>query len=125
MQHSVAMLSATARAVKRAVLHKTDAELITEDATNSQAWGPHGKLLHDVTVATYASPGLHDVMGVLRRRLTGAKGDRWRQCYKALLVLEHLLRNGPDVRTCSCVSQAPCILTDCRLGDCQHVPGHE
>lgn len=36
-------------------------------------------------------------MGVLRRRLL-ARGDAWRHCYKALLVLEHLLRTGPDVR---------------------------
>ena len=96
------MLASTAMAVKRVVLHKTDAQLIAEEATNSQAWGPHGKMLYDVTVATYASPeALHDVMGVLRSRLL-CSGEKWRHCYKSLLVLEHLLRAGPDVRTVTC-----------------------
>jgi epsin len=33
-------------------------------------------------------------MGVLARRLQ-ERDDNWRMCYKALLLLEHLLKHGP------------------------------
>lgn len=33
-------------------------------------------------------------MGVLARRLQ-ERDENWRMCYKALLLLEHLLKHGP------------------------------
>ena len=34
-------------------------------------------------------------MGVLARRLQDPKGENWRPIYKSLLLLEHMLKNGP------------------------------
>ncbi len=45
---SIKSMKKAARTVKGFVLNKSNAELTTEEATNLQHWGPHGKLLQGV-----------------------------------------------------------------------------
>ena len=71
------------------------------EATNNEKWGPHGKALATLAAATLRGRGHYEeVMQVLQDRFNQAwrTPEKWRFAYKALLVLEHLIKNGsPDV----------------------------
>ena len=71
------------------------------EATNNEKWGPHGKALATLAAATLRGRGHYEeVMGILQDRFNQAwrTPEKWRFAYKALLVLEHLIKNGsPDV----------------------------
>jgi len=69
-------------------------EALVREATNSDKWGPHGEQLKAIARLT------HDgrwplVQSVLEERMK-LRGERWRQVYKALSVIEYLVANGTD-----------------------------
>ena len=69
-------------------------EALVREATNSDKWGPHGEQLKAIARLT------HDgrwplVQSVLEERMK-LRGERWRQVYKALSVIEYLVANGTE-----------------------------
>ena len=49
----------------------------------------------DITEASYDSEGYRQIMGVIARRLQDT-GEAWRHVYKSLLLLEYMLKHGPQ-----------------------------
>ena len=49
----------------------------------------------EICEACFDPVGYRQVLGVIARRLQ-EKDDRWRMAYKALLLLEYLIKHGPD-----------------------------
>jgi epsin len=87
------------RQVKQVALDMTDLEVVVEEATNGEPWGPHGKLLARIAKESAVSEeNFRQVMGVLIDRIQGAwkKPKQWRQAYKSLLVLDYIIKNGPE-----------------------------
>ncbi|PSC70401.1 Clathrin interactor EPSIN 3 isoform A [Micractinium conductrix] len=80
--------------VKKYTLNLTDLELKVEEATNAETWGPHGSVMNQIADAAFDPENYRQIMGVLARRLQ-ERDENWRMCYKALLLLEHLLKHGP------------------------------
>ncbi|KAL4518154.1 hypothetical protein Ndes2526A_g01396 [Nannochloris sp. 'desiccata'] len=80
--------------VKQYTLNLSPLEIIVEDATNKETWGPHGSVMGEIAEACFDPEGYKQVFGVLARRLQ-ENGENWRMCYKALLLLEFLVKNGP------------------------------
>lgn len=77
----------------------SEEEALVREATNDDKWGPHGEQLK--AIARLTVRGHWEVVwDVLRERLA-LEGERWRQTYKALSVVEYLVANGderiPDV----------------------------
>ena len=77
----------------------SEEEALVREATNDDKWGPHGEQLKEI--ARLTTRGHWEVVwDVLRERLA-LEGERWRQTYKALSVVEYLVANGderiPDV----------------------------
>lgn len=50
--------------------------------------------MNEIADASFDPEAYRQVLGVIARRLQ-EKDERWRCCYKALLLLEHLLKHGP------------------------------
>ena len=85
--------------VKKVALDMTDLEVVVEEATNLEPWGPHGKLLARIAKeAGQSEENFREVMGVLVDRISCAwkKPKHWRMAYKSLLVLDYIIKNGPE-----------------------------
>lgn len=82
--------------VKQYAMNLSPLEVQVEEATNMDTWGPHGKTMGEIAEACYDPEGYRQVLGVIARRLQ-EKEERWRMCYKALLLLEYLIKHGPKV----------------------------
>ncbi|CAJ1977807.1 unnamed protein product [Sphenostylis stenocarpa] len=78
------------------------------DATNNEAWGPHGSLLADIAHATRNYYEFQMIMAVIWKRINDT-GKNWRHVYKngtyiyvlnvqqqALTVLEYVVANGSE-----------------------------
>lgn len=92
---ALAYLKRVKTSVKQYALNLTDLEVKVEEATNNEPWGPHGKLMHEICGCAWRdNESYRQIMGVLARRLED-KDQNWRHVYKSLLLLEHLIKNGP------------------------------
>lgn len=80
--------------VKQYAMNLSPLEIQVEEATNLDTWGPHGSVMSDISDACFDAEGYKQVLGVIARRLQ-EKDERWRMCYKALLLLEYLIKHGP------------------------------
>ena len=73
----------------------SDDEALVREATNADPWGPHGEQLR--AIARLTLDGRWDVVwDVLRERMEVCRGEKWRQTYKALSVVEYLIANGEE-----------------------------
>eukprot|EP00759_Apiculatamorpha_spiralis_P014420 PhF_6_TR21063/c0_g1_i1/m.30334/K12471/EPN; epsin len=82
--------------LKGAVYRMNETELKTDEACNDEPWGPSGKQMQDLSDASYDRPLREDILRVLFKKFE-QNGKHWRQCYKALLCLEFIAKNG-DLR---------------------------
>ncbi|WOK98555.1 clathrin interactor EPSIN 1 [Canna indica] len=93
------VLDQTVREIKREVnlkvLKVPEIEQKVLDATNDEAWGPHGSALSEIAQATKKFTECQLIMNVLWTRLTDT-GPNWRHVYKALTVIEYLIANGSE-----------------------------
>lgn len=86
-------------------------------ATSNDAWGPTGQQMREIADAThhYAEFGL--IMESIWERLN-EPGKYWRHVYKALLLLDYLLKNGAD----QCVREARVKMIEIKtLTEFQHI----
>lgn len=92
---ALAYLKKVKTSVKQYALNLTDLEVKVEEATNNEPWGPHGKLMHEICGCAWRdNESYRQIMGVIARRLED-KEHNWRHVYKSMLLLEHLIKNGP------------------------------
>ena len=80
--------------VRQFALNLTETEIRVEEATNNDPWGPHGGEMAKIAEEAMDHEKYREIMTVIARRLTES-GDNWRHIYKALLLLEYLVRHGP------------------------------
>ncbi|XP_008813355.2 epsin-3-like [Phoenix dactylifera] len=74
----------------------TQAEILAEEATNSDVWGPDAKTMTRISEAAYDMDDYWRIVDVLHRRLRSVYWKEWRQSYKTLVLLEFLLTHGPE-----------------------------
>eukprot|EP00236_Picocystis_salinarum_P003059 CAMPEP_0183824288 /NCGR_PEP_ID=MMETSP0807_2-20130328/503_1 /TAXON_ID=88271 /ORGANISM="Picocystis salinarum, Strain CCMP1897" /LENGTH=505 /DNA_ID=CAMNT_0026069207 /DNA_START=262 /DNA_END=1780 /DNA_ORIENTATION=+ len=92
---ALAYLKKVKTSVKQYALNLTDLEVKVEEATNNEPWGPHGKLMHEICGCAWRdNESYRQIMGVIARRMED-KEHNWRHVYKSMLLLEHLIKNGP------------------------------
>lgn len=65
------------------------------DACSNKPWGASTTMLADIAQATYDYQEYPIVMGAVWRKVGEAKKN-WRIVYKALSLLDHLVRNGSE-----------------------------
>jgi len=83
------------------VLRVTPAEAAVRDATNTEKWGPTSTQMHEIAAMTHNYHDYPIVMTTLFKRFQET-GRNWRCVYKALLLLEHLIKNGAE----NCIREA-------------------
>ncbi|KAK9289087.1 hypothetical protein L1049_017558 [Liquidambar formosana] len=84
------------RNARLALTDVTQAELLTEEATNNDPWGPDARTMTRIAEASYDMDDYWRIVDVLHRRLYRIDWRQWRLSYKALVLLEFLLTHGPE-----------------------------
>eukprot|EP00277_Geminigera_cryophila_P043022 CAMPEP_0173085702 /NCGR_PEP_ID=MMETSP1102-20130122/21994_1 /TAXON_ID=49646 /ORGANISM="Geminigera sp., Strain Caron Lab Isolate" /LENGTH=298 /DNA_ID=CAMNT_0013965461 /DNA_START=34 /DNA_END=927 /DNA_ORIENTATION=- len=74
-------------------LNMTEIEIKVMEATGSEAWGPSGTQLHDISMATTDPQQRQLIFQVLWERMKEPPAN-WRKVYKALNVLDYCAKNG-------------------------------
>ncbi|KAK9762590.1 Epsin-3, clathrin recruitment and traffic between the Golgi and endosome [Basidiobolus ranarum] len=82
--------------VKNVVYNYTEMEAKVREATNNDAWGASGTLMQEIAQGTYNFQYFNEIMGTIYKRFTEKEAKDWRQIYKALSLLEYLIKNGSE-----------------------------
>lgn len=88
--------------VTNVVMNYTEVETKVREATNDDAWGPHGQIMQEIARYTFTYEHFPEVMGMLWKRMLHDNKKNWRRTYKSLLLLAYLVRNGSEKCVTSC-----------------------
>uniref|UniRef100_A0A1A8FI57 Epsin 3 n=1 Tax=Nothobranchius korthausae TaxID=1143690 RepID=A0A1A8FI57_9TELE len=109
--------SALRRQVKNIVHNYSEAEIKVREATSNDPWGPSSSLMSEIADLTFNVVAFAEVMGMVWKRLNDS-GKNWRHVYKALTLLDYLLKTGSERVAQQCRENAFTIQT---LRDFQYV----
>lgn len=109
--------SSLRRQMKNMVNNYTEAEVKVREATSNDPWGPPGSLMAEISDLTFNVVAFTEVMGMIWKRLND-HGKNWRHVYKALTLLDYLIKTGSERVTQECRENIPTIQT---LRDFQYV----
>ncbi|KAI9007471.1 hypothetical protein CLU79DRAFT_712102 [Phycomyces nitens] len=71
-------------------------EAKVHEATNNEAWGASSTLMQEIAQGTFNYQYFNEIMPALYKRFTEKEAKQWRQIYKALVLLEYLVKNGSE-----------------------------
>ncbi|KAJ8284072.1 hypothetical protein COCON_G00029220 [Conger conger] len=109
--------SAIRRQVKNIVNNYSEAEKKVREATSNDSWGPSSSLMSEIADLTYNVVAFSEIMGMIWRRLND-HGKNWRHVYKALTLLDYLIKTGSERTALQCKEN---IFTIQTLKDFQHI----
>lgn len=84
------------KTARLALTDVTPAELLTEETTNGNPWAPDTRTMGLISRAAFEIDDYWRIVEILHRRLSKYDRKHWRESYKALILLEHLLTHGPE-----------------------------
>ncbi|CAL9693225.1 unnamed protein product [Knipowitschia caucasica] len=87
--------SSLRRQMKNVVNNYTEAEIKVREATSNDPWGPPTTLMAEISDLTFNIVANAEVMGMLWKRLND-HGKNWRHVYKALTLMDYLVKTGSD-----------------------------
>ncbi|KAG8181512.1 hypothetical protein JTE90_018748 [Oedothorax gibbosus] len=105
------------RNVKNVVKNYTDAQVKVREATSNDPWGPSSTLMSEIADLTYNVVAFSEIMQMIWKRLND-HGKNWRHVYKALVLLEYLIKTGSEKVAQQCKENIFAIQT---LKDFQYV----
>ncbi|CEI89133.1 hypothetical protein G6F70_002788 [Rhizopus microsporus] len=82
--------------VKNVVLNYTEMEAKVHEATNNEPWGASTTLLQEIAQGTHNYQYFNEIMPTIYKRFTEKEPKQWRQIYKALVLLDYLIKNGSE-----------------------------
>ena len=88
-------LTGKIRSARLALTDVTPTQLMTEEATNGDASPPNAKTMSLIAREAFEIDEYLRISDILHTRLATFDRRQWREPYKALLLLEHLLTHGP------------------------------
>ncbi|KAL1966578.1 hypothetical protein VTN77DRAFT_3989 [Rasamsonia byssochlamydoides] len=89
-------IKAGVRKVQNAVMNYTEMEAKVREATNNEPWGASTTLMQEIANGTHNYQLLNEIMPMIYKRFTEKSAEEWRQIYKALQLLEFLIKNGSE-----------------------------
>ncbi|XP_030380070.1 epsin-2 isoform X2 [Scaptodrosophila lebanonensis] len=92
MQVNVAGLR---RNIKNLAHNYTDAQVKVREATSNDPWGPSATIMAEIADLTYNVVAFSEIMQMIWKRLND-HGKNWRHVYKALILLEYLIKTGTE-----------------------------
>ncbi|QLL32439.1 hypothetical protein HG536_0C06080 [Torulaspora globosa] len=84
------------RRAQNVVFNYTEMEAKVREATNNEPWGASTTLMEQISQGTYNMREREEILGMIFRRFTEKRGSEWRQIYKALQLLDYLIRHGSE-----------------------------
>ncbi|KAK7939152.1 hypothetical protein WMY93_002478 [Mugilogobius chulae] len=87
--------SSLRRQMKNVVNNYTEAEIKVREATSNDPWGPPTSLMAEIADLTFDVVAFTEVMGMLWKRLND-HGKNWRHVYKALTLMDYLIKTGSE-----------------------------
>ncbi|KAJ2902852.1 hypothetical protein MKZ38_000046 [Zalerion maritima] len=81
---------------REAVMNYTEMEAKVREATNNEPWGASSTLMQEIANGTFNYQTLNEIMPMIYRRFTEKTAEEWRQIYKALQLLEFLIKHGSE-----------------------------
>ncbi|XP_060945410.1 epsin-3 isoform X2 [Limanda limanda] len=93
--------SSLRRQMKNMVNNYTEAEIKVREATSNDHWGPPSALMSEIANLTFNVVAFTEVMGMIWRRLND-HGKNWRHVYKALTLLDYLIKTGSERVSAEC-----------------------
>lgn len=70
-------------------------QIKVREATSNDPWGPSSTLMSEVADLTYNVVAFTEIMQMIWKRLND-HGRNWRHVYKALVLLEYLIKTGSE-----------------------------
>uniref|UniRef100_A0A146VJ41 Epsin-2 n=1 Tax=Fundulus heteroclitus TaxID=8078 RepID=A0A146VJ41_FUNHE len=111
------MPSTIRRQMKNVVNNYSDAEKKVREATSNDPWGPSSSLMSEVADLTYNVVAFSEIMNMIWKRLND-HGKNWRHVYKALTLLDYLIKTGSERVALQCKEN---IFTIQTLKDFQYI----
>lgn len=84
------------RKAQNTVFNLTEMEGKVREATNNEPWGTSSTLMEQIAQGTFNFREREEAVGMLFKRFTEKTGSEWRQIYKALQLLEYLVKHGSE-----------------------------
>ncbi|KDQ08315.1 hypothetical protein BOTBODRAFT_179949 [Botryobasidium botryosum FD-172 SS1] len=81
---------------KNIVLNVSETEAKVQEATNDEPWGASSTLMQDIAQGTFNFQQFNETMPAIYSRFMEKEARQWRQIYKALQLLEYLIKNGSE-----------------------------
>jgi len=95
----------------------TEAEIKVREATSNDPWGPPCSLMAEIADLTFNAVAFTEVLGMIWKRLND-HGKNWRHVYKAMTLLDYLIKTGSERVAQECRENIYTIQT---LRDFQHM----
>uniref|UniRef100_A0A8D3A8R8 Epsin 2 n=1 Tax=Scophthalmus maximus TaxID=52904 RepID=A0A8D3A8R8_SCOMX len=105
------------RQMKNMVNNYSDAEKKVREATSNDPWGPSSSLMSEIADLTYNVVAFSEIMSMIWKRLND-HGKNWRHVYKALTLLDYLIKTGSERVALQCKENIFAIQT---LKDFQYI----
>ncbi|TRY59070.1 hypothetical protein DNTS_008391 [Danionella cerebrum] len=105
------------RQMKNVVNNYSEPEKKVREATSNDPWGPSSSLMSEIADLTYNVVAFSEIMSMIWRRLND-HGKNWRHVYKALTLLDYLIKTGSERVALQCKENIFAIQT---LKDFQYV----
>ncbi|EEB10998.1 Epsin-1, putative [Pediculus humanus corporis] len=109
-------VSSLRRNIKNLAHNYTHAQVKVREATSNDPWGPSSTLMSEIADLTYNVMAFTEIMQMIWKRLND-HGKNWRHVYKALVLLEYLIKTGSEKVGQQCKENIYAIQT---LKDFQH-----
>ncbi|CCM03741.1 uncharacterized protein FIBRA_05887 [Fibroporia radiculosa] len=86
---------------KNVVFNVSEMEAKVREATNDDPWGASSTLMQDIAqghvpLLTFNFQNFNEIMPAIYARFMEKEARQWRQIYKALQLLEYLIKNGSE-----------------------------
>ncbi|KAG9279921.1 epsin-2 [Astyanax mexicanus] len=105
------------RQMKNVVNNYSEAEKKVREATSNDPWGPSSSLMSEISDLTYNVVAFSEIMSMIWKRLND-HGKNWRHVYKALTLLDYLIKTGSERVALQCKENIFAIQT---LKDFQYI----
>ncbi|XP_053298874.1 epsin-2 isoform X1 [Pleuronectes platessa] len=105
------------RQMKNMVNNYSDAEKKVRESTSNDPWGPSSSLMSEIADLTYNVVAFSEIMSMIWKRLND-HGKNWRHVYKALTLLDYLIKTGSERVALQCKENIFAIQT---LKDFQYI----
>ncbi|KAH7928430.1 ENTH-domain-containing protein [Leucogyrophana mollusca] len=81
---------------KNVVLNVSEMEAKVREATNDEPWGASSTLMQEIAQGTFNFQYFNEIMPCIYARFMEKEARQWRQIYKALQLLEYLVKHGSE-----------------------------